>query len=766
MDALQGRWQHSSANLGMLVVRGDAVKFDCGLALRLTVQLNGEIDLDGWHASPHRSSAEEIVWTKGDDACCSWYLEDDADGGENGTPEVDVRNIIHGKRQRCAVDYRALDRELNRAELAQTRALHSDASGGGEDSDASPRAPQAEERRAPREWSQQHAEKAAEAVELFKRWMLSTRTPRHEELMRRRGVLSTTLPVHTTGVGRTAIERELRLYGARIAHREQGLVVSVDAAARLQFQRRHAELWQAAPPAESAQPLRHAVPAPPATNGVGPGRDSIGRGSTVGTARLKQSHLGTAANGTAHVDPALEVSHTSPPAKDAPQPKRRRRLRAIANSDGSDNEAGNAMPSTTATSAGMASALPSTVPAACPAVIGEATPSGHTGAVVAPSTTANGTALPAEEDAVPAAWAEAWAEAASAVGVAAAIASPVGTTAAQVAAAADTPTAPTQSPPVPSGVTQEPAKTSAAAATTTPAVPASTPEALAAAEACTEAGGAFKATAATASGIEAAGGHAACGAQAPLSSGAAEASPCSAAAEAPAGMASGTEATGGNSTCGAPAPLSSGATEPSPLSAAAAAQAPAEPASDIEAASGHGACGAQAPLSSGVAEASPCSAAAAAEGPAETASGTEAACGNSTCGDPTPLSSGVTEPSSLSTAAATKVPAETASGNGACGAQAPLSSGTTEASPRSLQEAQALLEANPSASVAANLLAYLAQQPVDAALLEGTKVGATVNRLKKQYLKKNNTALADAAGKLVEDWRKVWQQRRREVAQT
>lgn len=77
--------------------------------------------------------------------------------------------------------------------------------------------------------------------------------------------------------------------------------------------------------------------------------------------------------------------------------------------------------------------------------------------------------------------------------------------------------------------------------------------------------------------------------------------------------------------------------------------------------------------------------------------------------------------------------------------------------PGSLKEAQSLLEANPLGSQAAALLEYLSKQPIDATVLEQTKIGATLNKLKKQYQKGGRRDLAAACAELVERWRLVWQ---------
>lgn len=71
-----------------------------------------------------------------------------------------------------------------------------------------------------------------------------------------------------------------------------------------------------------------------------------------------------------------------------------------------------------------------------------------------------------------------------------------------------------------------------------------------------------------------------------------------------------------------------------------------------------------------------------------------------------------------------------------------------------------LLEAMPSESVANKLLMFLKEQPVDAELLGGTKIGATVNKLQKLYRKGGRHENANLAAQLVEAWRQVWRKKK------
>jgi len=260
VDALQGRWRHSSANLGMFVVRGDVVKFDSGLAFPIIQHANKSLEVSGWVASQALSAADEIAWVK-DDFMCKWFLEDDIDRPED-IAGLNPGNIVTGKRVRQKVDYKALERKI---EEEEARAANSDESSDGEEAK--------ETGMSAREWAKLHAERAEQALQLFERWMLSTRTPQHEERLRRRGSLSTSIAVNFTGAGRKLIEEELKPYVAKVVHREQGTIVNVSAAGRECWRKRHMHLWESAPlPSAKTLEAPASAAAPPASGSAGRGR--------------------------------------------------------------------------------------------------------------------------------------------------------------------------------------------------------------------------------------------------------------------------------------------------------------------------------------------------------------------------------------------------------------------------------------------------------------------------------------------------------------
>lgn len=234
--------------LGMFTVKGKDVVFDEGMKYRVNVD-GSSMSMIGWTASRTKSTAEQIVWVKDGEGTCSWLLEDDTDRQEL---EVDPRNIIDGKRRRGNVDYHALELQLQGEERERSRLA--------QDSDESSSGPEAIETTRAMERTEHHSKVVSKAMGMFAKWVLSTRTPQHEEKLRRRGALTVTLQVRATGLAQGLLEKELAAYGARVAHREAGSVVTLDAAARKHFRERHLDLWEKTP-----------VPAPLVKRGV-PGK--------------------------------------------------------------------------------------------------------------------------------------------------------------------------------------------------------------------------------------------------------------------------------------------------------------------------------------------------------------------------------------------------------------------------------------------------------------------------------------------------------------
>mmetsp|Transcript_126014 Transcript_126014/g.251547 ORF Transcript_126014/g.251547 Transcript_126014/m.251547 type:complete len:649 (-) Transcript_126014:108-2054(-) len=143
LEALQGRWQHSSVNLGAFTVSGNAVNFEKGMVFTIIERADGILEMAGWEASREKSTAHEITWMKAD-RTCSWHFEGDLDEQHAGVRElVDVNNIVHGKRRHAQVDYRALALELQ-SEQPYGRdepVIHSDDSNFGDTGSQADRAP-------------------------------------------------------------------------------------------------------------------------------------------------------------------------------------------------------------------------------------------------------------------------------------------------------------------------------------------------------------------------------------------------------------------------------------------------------------------------------------------------------------------------------------------------------------------------------------------------------------------------------------------------
>lgn len=277
LEALQGRWRHSLAHLGMLTVTGDVAKFAMGKDFRITVLSDGQLDMLGWKALKEMSNANEIVWSK-EGQVCSWHFED-----ELLHPEeigIDTADIIQGKRHRKLIDRKVIAEEMIRNKQ-RAKAVYSDMSdqdeagndSDEEDDDEEEDAPRGEKRKQSghsgeaqetlslQEWQAQHKQKVAQAVQLFERWMLSTRTPQMEDKLQRKGYVSTSLPVMLQGRGRSMLAEALKLYSVQIAHREQGIVLRADADARNRFRAKNQQLWDSTPRPPSVQQAPSQSPA-------------------------------------------------------------------------------------------------------------------------------------------------------------------------------------------------------------------------------------------------------------------------------------------------------------------------------------------------------------------------------------------------------------------------------------------------------------------------------------------------------------------------
>jgi len=651
IDALQGRWQHS-AGLGLFTVRGDTVLFDSGMTFKVVTRSDGALEAVGWTALPDRSSAEEIVWSNGQ-RCCSWTLEDDVGGLEEDFG-IDMRNVIVGKRKRAPVDYKALDIQLREDEAA-ARKIRSDE----EFSESEERRPgkrhakEAKESMTSREWSDLHAKKIAAVMKLFEKWMLSTRSTAHEEKLNRRGSLSTTFPVCLTGAGQRGLEKELRVYGATVAHREQGSVIMVDKAARQKFAERHRDLWRSTP---LPTPKVRDREKPRTGHGAGPAASEAAKAAALGVqtnnghslAAPAGSKSGGAVNGakasslsTSGVDGAAESVDCAAP------------------------------PAATASAAAQAADAVAPAPAPAPAPRGTLAVAGGLGRLrklrrIMPDSD--------ESD-----------------GEKAAVRS--------VAVAPDRTESKQEGSP---GVPEEREKASASNGAAAPlcAVAAATPPAD---PATTE----------------------------PVGNGAATGARVAASSEA--GVTAASAATGSSAEAGS----SSGAEgEPTP------GPVPPQPASP--------------PRPDEATEASalsvPDSSAAACE--PETGAGAAAEASAEPKVEPKAMTKSETKDEA-------KPETEAEAKDGAGAAAKPEAEAEAEARvapPQSLEEAKARLEAGPPFAEARKILEYLGKVPVDAPTLVRTKVGVTVNKMKKKY--QADSALVAAASELVERWKQIWQQQR------
>ncbi|CAK9031777.1 Probable glucuronoxylan glucuronosyltransferase F8H (FRA8 homolog) (Protein FRAGILE FIBER 8 homolog) [Durusdinium trenchii] len=227
----------------------------------------GRIDMGGWQTIAAKSSPEVIVWMLDGDpsTTCNWLLEEDADQ-ENTLEGLDSRNIIEGKRRRNKVDYVALEKQLDEEERQHQDVFSDDSSSSaGTGKIQKIKKPHREDstEMTPKEWSEHHAAQCKKAAHLFRKWMLGTSTPRHEEILRRKSKLQVRFPVSLIGPGRRMLEQELSPYGVTLRFHQQEVVAVVDAACRQRFKERHAHEWR-----DVSERLAKQTPAAPANAAV------------------------------------------------------------------------------------------------------------------------------------------------------------------------------------------------------------------------------------------------------------------------------------------------------------------------------------------------------------------------------------------------------------------------------------------------------------------------------------------------------------------
>jgi len=336
VDALRGRWRHS-LGLGTLTVRGNTVMFDNQSLpeYQIEVQPDGSLEMIGWIASDEKSSPETIVWTKDGEGVCKWTLEDDVDLPTHEVDGCNISNVVQGKRSRAPVDYKALHRQILSEELSGRDSFQNEYNSGSE--------PEAKEVRSASEHTVCNAQDVARCVALFKKWMLSTRTPRHEERLRRRGSVSATLPVKLTGAAQFSFQKEVRPYSARVAHREAGTVISVDVAGRTRFQELHSVLWMERPSVENGSEREPDINGEDASSTRKAHRSSrpaqlakpfVDPGSSAQAVLSMSSEVKSLTSGVELNALAEPMQAEAPP----PEAKKRRLRRAVSEDSGGDGE--------------------------------------------------------------------------------------------------------------------------------------------------------------------------------------------------------------------------------------------------------------------------------------------------------------------------------------------------------------------------------------------------------------------------------------------
>ncbi|KAF4677156.1 hypothetical protein FOL47_002998 [Perkinsus chesapeaki] len=126
--SLQGRWIQHPLNCMLTVVKGK-VHFDGGVTYDLVKREDGKLEVGGYIADPHLSSASEIHWELPTGERATWTYEGENDGFGGTEADVDPTLIISGgraKRHKPKVDYAALEAQLRREEMGGT----SESSGG------------------------------------------------------------------------------------------------------------------------------------------------------------------------------------------------------------------------------------------------------------------------------------------------------------------------------------------------------------------------------------------------------------------------------------------------------------------------------------------------------------------------------------------------------------------------------------------------------------------------------------------------------------
>lgn len=76
---------------------------------------------------------------------------------------------------------------------------------------------------------------------------------------------------------------------------------------------------------------------------------------------------------------------------------------------------------------------------------------------------------------------------------------------------------------------------------------------------------------------------------------------------------------------------------------------------------------------------------------------------------------------------------------------------------RSLPDVQARLETDLPSTEASALLTWLSAQSVDPQVLATTKIGITVNKMRRRYL--NDRVIVALATSLIDKWKKMWNEK-------
>jgi hypothetical protein len=226
VDSIQGKWLCEELGVS-LRVSGCTVQYASGECYPLEVTPEGKLEIFGYRGLEKKSDASTVIWKhKETGHNLTWMYEGDADEQE---PEVDASLIIQNSSggrttRKRKVDYVALDKKLDSKDMGLTSSkqttwqnLHgslkdqqSASSSGPTESDIT--------------------DSFMELKSNFEIWLKGTNTQRFQEILAKRGYLSTELKSERTSKGIAASIRlvnYLKSLGAKAWESQEGTGINV-----------------------------------------------------------------------------------------------------------------------------------------------------------------------------------------------------------------------------------------------------------------------------------------------------------------------------------------------------------------------------------------------------------------------------------------------------------------------------------------------------------------------------------------------------------